>query len=359
MEPRGKRLLLGCGLGCAGLAVVVIAVVVTFFVWLARPGELLDPGRLLGAESVGFAEWNLRLEDPGTARFAQAFLSRGRRVQRDTGSAVLPPGALEPLIQLGSAQDERKLSKLFPLRLAWTLRAGREAGADEQLVSLSAAGLGNRLRLMDWMLDWIFSRNRSGEVRVVEVAGEKLYEIRLRGGGQACFFIRGTDVLVTTDVDTARSAVERLTRPEPAPREATALDRLFAGIPDRPLRAALINPGGELSRTWRRLAGAPAPDAAATLLAELSGATLAGSLDGEDFTGQLELLAPDAGWAASHAEPLLRELRAGFHETHVQLEAPVVDGERIRVDFRVRELLGGIDELMRRAKDAAGTAVPR
>src|SRR5262245_35274406 len=101
MEPWGKRVLLGCGLGCAGLLVVVLAAGVTFFVWLARPGELLEPARLLGAESVGFAEWNLRLEDPGTARFAQAFLTRGRRMQRDTGSVVLPPGVLEPLVRLG------------------------------------------------------------------------------------------------------------------------------------------------------------------------------------------------------------------------------------------------------------------
>ena len=52
MASRGKRILVGCGIGCGALLLVSISSCVGFFVWLNRPGELLDPERLLGGDTT-------------------------------------------------------------------------------------------------------------------------------------------------------------------------------------------------------------------------------------------------------------------------------------------------------------------
>ena len=66
MNPRTKRILIGCGAGCGGMILILIALAVGFGMWIQGKGELLEPQRLLGADTTGYLEWTLRLEDPGT-----------------------------------------------------------------------------------------------------------------------------------------------------------------------------------------------------------------------------------------------------------------------------------------------------
>ena len=83
-----KKLLIGCGLGCGTLVLVAIISAVSFAVWVARPGELLEPERLLGANTRGYFEWRLALEDPGTEGFAELLIESLKK---------LPPELEEPM----------------------------------------------------------------------------------------------------------------------------------------------------------------------------------------------------------------------------------------------------------------------
>ena len=83
-----KRLLIGCGLGCGSLVLIAILSAVSFAVWVARPGELLEPERLLGADTRGYLEWRLALEDPGTEGFAELLIETLKNV---------PPGVEESM----------------------------------------------------------------------------------------------------------------------------------------------------------------------------------------------------------------------------------------------------------------------
>ena len=69
MEPRTKKILFGCLGGCGFVVLVFVGSCVAFTVWINSPGEVLDPEVLLGSDTTGYAEWKLRLEDPGTAEF--------------------------------------------------------------------------------------------------------------------------------------------------------------------------------------------------------------------------------------------------------------------------------------------------
>ena len=74
MTSRGKNILIGSLITGGALIVLVIAAAIGFGVWLNRPGELLDPTRLLSSGASGYAEWTLRLDDPGTEGFVELLI---------------------------------------------------------------------------------------------------------------------------------------------------------------------------------------------------------------------------------------------------------------------------------------------
>ncbi len=53
MASRNKRILIGCAVGCGAMVVLVIGLAVAFGLWIKSPGELLEPQRLLGADTTG------------------------------------------------------------------------------------------------------------------------------------------------------------------------------------------------------------------------------------------------------------------------------------------------------------------
>ena len=65
MTSTTKNVLIGCLAAVAAALVLGVSSCVGFVVWLYRPGQLLDPGKLVDADTTGYIEWTLRLDDPG------------------------------------------------------------------------------------------------------------------------------------------------------------------------------------------------------------------------------------------------------------------------------------------------------
>jgi hypothetical protein len=80
-RSRGKSVLFSCLAGCGILALVMISSCVGFVWWLNRPGELLEPSRLRDADTTGYVEWTLRLEDPGTEALVEDIFAAIRQIQ--------------------------------------------------------------------------------------------------------------------------------------------------------------------------------------------------------------------------------------------------------------------------------------
>jgi hypothetical protein len=338
MQPRGKRILIGCGIGCLAVIVLGVASCAAFVVWINRPGELLEPDLLVGGDTCAYAAWTLRLEDPGTAEFVQAMLEATDRVSR-RNQGDIPPGLANLLNNLQQKRNRKQVNELFPLVVAWTAHPGSGPDEDLHLFTVSLQQAGNQIVFWDWimgmMLGWF------SDLPMTEHRGEKIFNIADEGDERFAFFIRGNDIFFTSDLDTARQAVDRLSDGPAGNETAGDLQALLAGVPDRSaLRGAIGNRRGELDRVWRQLTdGGGLPDG-------LRAATLTGGLAGADsLQATLRFRCADAGQAQAEAP----ELAALIESALEPLELPVatgtaVEGEWVRIDVT----LDGITESIER-----------
>jgi hypothetical protein len=333
--------LVGCGIGCGALVLVAVVAAISFGVWVKRPGEPLEPRRLLGPDATGYVEWHLALDDPGTKAFVDRVVERARELQSES-EARLPSWLRSWLASRREREMAEDVQAIFPVVLAWT---ATEAGAAEHhLVTVSLMRAGNRLKLIDWGLGFLVSRDDDTEV--ISYEDEQIYRFPLPEGGSFTFFLRGSDLFIVSDPAAARRAVDRLRTADAAPATPTALDRLFdATAKDAPLRGACTNDTGQLARLWRTLDRPALADEAPW--DEALGLTLTGRLQGDGaLVGTLELIGPDPEWAALHASTFADALRQEFSVGELEVELTgTADGERVRIDYRVPDLpsiVGGI-----------------
>ena len=292
---RTAQVLVGCGIGCGILILAAVGSCIGFVSWLERPGELVEPSRLLDGSTVAHAEWSLRLEDPGTE---EAFHGVLDALNRSRSAVVFLPGVFE---EWSKQRDEREMRQLFPMVATWSLRRGA-AGTPEQLFGVSIPKIGNRIRIADWFLGFAAGRGRDNDLEQEEHAGEQIYRLRKTG---AAFFIRSGAVFFATDVNEARSAVDALDRgPAGAPPEALA--KLLDALPQAPLRAAALNEAGACALILSQLTGEPADDAD---LAPVRAITLAGGFTaGAGFEATLTVHSDDPRWGPLHADRLATAL---------------------------------------------------
>lgn len=346
MASRGKKFLIGCGIGCGALILVVIVLTVSFFTWVSRPGELLEPENLLSSDTLGFVEWTLTLEDPGTKRFVEG-LYDSSQAQRSSGQTPLPPELEKILLGWQDNRNRESFEQLFPVSVGWLLRAGEGPEEDRHLFSLSLKTAGNRLVFTDWILGLTLGLSRQKEAQKISYKDENIYQFGLPGRDPLVLFLRGNDLFFTQDLDTARQAVDRLVEPDPA-REHSAVEDLLAQVPQAPLRGALSNERGEIFRSWEKLAVKMEDrDAVRKMTDALQGVALSGDLSEEGkLLGLLELHGPDAAWASLHTDQALEVFRTGLDYEGLDLETQArAEGNRIRIEFQLGGFFNLLDQL--------------
>ena len=335
MASRGKRILIGLGVGCLAIVLLVVGSCAGFIIWINRPGELLEPDLLVGNDTTGYVAWTLRLEDPGTREFVQGLLDSLQRVSERDRIGIHP--VLDSwLSRLQHRRNERNIRKMFPLAAAWTLRPGREPGSDLHLFSLSLVQAGNQMVFMDWVLGFFMAR--APDVEVIRHGREKIYRFQVQGDSRVAFFIRGNDLFFTSDTETAKLAVDRLAPSRVAEASTSDLSQLLRDVPpDVPLRGAISNRGGELKRVWGRVAGAaPSSD----IWREIRGATFSGGLlDAATFKLELGIRCLDASRAAARSDELARMVRSALEPAGLPVELQAsADDEWVRIEVELREL---------------------
>lgn len=332
MTEKGRKILLGVIGALGGVVVLCIAFVVGFMIWVTRPGEIIEPERLLDAGAVGYGEWTLSLEDPGTEGFvtllAEALLTAAADAPGDFSAAV------------------RELADdAFPAVAAWTLHPGSDSGADRHLVGVTSEGIGNAWVFADRMTGF-FLGDADDPISVHEHGGERIY-VLTELGFQAALFARSGGVFAASDVDTARRAVDLLDAPADA-GAASELAGLFASTSGAgPLRIAVTNTGGVLARFVQRL-GVGAVDVAQVWNAVTAVTVTGGFASDGAFAAVVELASDDPELSLLAAAPMAEALvRAGVDELgnldpplelDLELESAAID-TGIRIDVRVPDLV--------------------
>ena len=337
MASRNKRILIGCAVGCGALVVLVVGLVVAFGLWIVRPADLLKPQRLVGADTTGYVEWTLRLEDPGTEGFARRLIETIQNIPPE-GIEEMPEWLGDWITQRQRKEAEEDILKVFPLVAAWTLHPGNTPEEDLHLSSISVERLGHQLIFGDWVLSLVLSR--TDRVEVERYRKEKIYRFPIDKETTLTVFVRDGHLFFTSNLDTARTAVDRLIEAAGTRHEPSELDRLFAETAGDPLRGAVTNRRGEILRLWRgRSVGQPT-DSDRELWREIRGVSLSGGLRGDgSFAGTLRFHCPDTDWATKHSQPLTVALQSlpDLQELNLETKTGVV-GDRIDVNFRVSDL---------------------
>ncbi len=337
MASRSKRILIGCAVGCGAMAVLVIGLAVAFGLWIRSPGELLEPQRLLGADTTGYVEWTLRLEDPGTEGFARRLIEAIQNIPPE-GTEEMPEWLSGWIMQRQKKEAQEDILKIFPLVAAWTLHPGNTPEEDLHLSSISVERLGHQLIFGDWVLGLVLSR--SDRVEVERYRKENVYRLPIDKETTLTVFIRNGHLFFTSNLDTARTAVDRLIETAGTRHEPSELDRLLVETAGDPLRGAVTNERGEILRLWRSRSVGQPTDSDRELWRELLGVSLSGGLrDDGSCAGTLQFHCPDPNWARTHLQPLTVALQAlpDLQELSLETKTEVV-GDRIDVDLRVPDL---------------------
>jgi len=336
-----KNALIGCAVAAAVMVMAGIASCVGFYVWLNRPGKLLQPDALMASDTTGFVAFTVTAEDKGARHLLDSLMDDVQRQQR--ALTPFPPWMQGVMGQVQSRGRARQIDILLPLVAAWTIRPSDDPDADLSTLTVSLPHLGNRLVIFDTFLGFMMRRN--GVVAVESHGGVSLYTAHDTSGRSATFWLRGCDIFLASDLDTARLTVDRLAarRPEGTAGDAADNDvsRLYDGTPSgRALRGAIVNTHGQIARALRRLAEeGPEEKEIEERWGAMEALTISGGFEGENtFTLTLEARGADAAWAASHAETIGRDCQRLLEQAQIHaMVSTRQDGPWAVVEARIED----------------------
>lgn len=225
-------------IGCSTAAIVTLAFLViggiVAFKRLTAPAPLPAAARLVDSQSLGLAVVRLDPDDP----WVEATIAQ---------------------LSKYSTREQRP-KEMFPLELVWTERRAPD-GHEQHLLSLSLSHGGRFLGLVGDLMLWRAGRGEHAKVARVEYGGEGITSFpgtQIQGN----LFIRDNSFIWSSDLDTAKKAVDLLTDvpktggAEPAPAGEPA--RVFSLVPKgegHTLSGAILNENGSLARSLSLVPG--------------------------------------------------------------------------------------------------------
>ena len=225
-------------IGCSAVALVTVAFLViggiVAFRRLTSPAPLPPAARLVDSQSLGLAVVRLDPDDPWVE---------------------------ETLSQLSKySTREQKPKEMFPLELVWTERRASD-GREHHILSLSLSRGGRFLGLVGDIMLWRAGREDQAKVARVEYGGEGITSFPgtpLQGH----LFIRDNSFIWSSDLDTAKKAVDLLSSVQDGGGAGPAATgeplRVFSLVPrgdGHTLSGAILNENGSLARSLSLVPG--------------------------------------------------------------------------------------------------------
>lgn len=224
-------------IGCSAVALVTLAFLViggiVAFKRLTAPAPLPTVAQMADSESLGLAIARLEPDDPWVR------------------------GTMEHLRKYST--HEQKPKEIFPLELVWTERRA-PADQEQHILSLSLSHGGRFAGLVCDLMLWKAGRAGHEKVSRVEYGGEGITSFPgtpLHGH----LFVRDNSFIWTSDLDTAKKAVDLLAHAAAGPggpESPAAAPKVYSILPPggrHVLSGAILNENGSLARSLSLLPG--------------------------------------------------------------------------------------------------------
>ncbi len=158
----GRKLMIGTLIGCGTLTVFGLAGCVSCVMWVKRPGEVLEPERLVGPATAGIVELTLTADDPQTEALARSLLETNSERNKEAIRGLNP--TFRSLVESQSSREvDAQLGVMLPAVAVWTVHPGAGRHEDLHLFAINMKGFGNRMTMADIVLGWVFRLSSSAE----------------------------------------------------------------------------------------------------------------------------------------------------------------------------------------------------
>jgi hypothetical protein len=333
MNSRTKKILIGAGIVVGGLAILVVALILSFVVWISRPTPLADSVRLLSPETTGYVELTLEESNSGTVRFLE-------RLQVASGQRGGQAGEEANVI------TRQNLAGALPMVATWSMTpSGNGSDRDLHVGMVSAPRFGRWLSLADGFMGLV---GGGRGYTVTEYAGERIFDFDTRDFRGAVFVIEGT-IFATTNVQAAEKAIDLFRTEESGDATNTGaalLGPLIARTDSSaPLRGAIANENGEMVRLWETVNRGTLGNR--LQLDNVDGVFLDGALDPSGgLEARATIVAPGTEWTDAQVSAISNSLGTMIGNSLGENDVTVVqDGSDLIIGVRIPNLAEGIAHL--------------
>ncbi len=272
------KVLIGCGIGCAGLILVVVLGATFGGMWFFTPGKQIATDVIADDTSLGVVRLHELAEDPGTQELLTRLLERINEVDREQQRENLPP-SLRWISDLQNQQaDVSGLNMMIPKEMTIAFEPA-ENGSDPDFVV--AANPRVMVRMVKTMLSLV-SRSEGGSEIRSDYRDHAAYALE----DDAHIAFASSTVLFASSRRALERAIDRVEASEAASGDPAAKVGVSARIPegDWDIEGALSNEAGLVTSLLDDLKSSDDPEDRAAMDAlgdDLGDSLIAGA--GEDL----------------------------------------------------------------------------
>ena len=209
----GQKTLIGCGIGCATVIILIFVVIGFGAWWLFKSEDQVATNRILNTDSMAVFRLEDVTENQGAMELVSYLIKEAQRNSRERSSGQLPPFLEKFKDYSDDQQDQSKFMKFFTPREITAYMSLDEAGKN---ILVIAANFGAGTRIAKTILKMTSMGDSNLEVETISTSHGELYEFNQRDPEAGRMFQRvimgfykGT-FLFSNETEPAVSALGRL-----------------------------------------------------------------------------------------------------------------------------------------------------
>jgi hypothetical protein len=244
----GKRILVGCAIGCGSLILLTFAGCFGFAWYVSRPGKAIDPYAMLSDKSTAFLRADINLEDAGQSALLRKLIElQGTRELQGAPEEI--KGIFRSMRQQPPDQQIQSYRQFLGLQAVVVAEPGKD-GKDDFFVVVSV----RKFARLWGMLFGLVSQGRAKGNVTVQYNGRTIVQTQGGEGHLACV---GNHLVFGRSSDMVRAGIDRVKAAEAGPVKFAGSPAMKAAIQSLNSKSDLVlgitNETGTLGRLIERM----------------------------------------------------------------------------------------------------------